>query len=187
MKTQPDYSKLDEALTEAGSTLHPSELHGLICGMLVSPKDIAEAWQEVVKASQKASHIHSLVEGLYQLSKKQLEEFLFEFNLVLPHEEQPLPLRAEAITLWSQGFLTGLKLVHIPIENRDESECTEAIEDIIEIAKMNYEEVMANEEDESAYTEIVEYVRMAAILIYQAYRDKNSSPAVLSSPSHHIH
>ncbi len=38
---------------------------------------------------------------------------------------------------------------------------------MIEIAKMNYEQVVDSEEDENAYVELVEYVRVAVILIYQ--------------------
>jgi uncharacterized protein YgfB (UPF0149 family) len=63
---------------------------------------------------------------------------------------------------------------------------TEAINDIIEIAKMNYEEVVASEEDETAYIELVEYVRLAVILIYQNLREQEKTSKSTSS-SNHLH
>ena len=54
----------------------------------------------------------------------------------------------------------------MPILGRDDSELTEAIDDLIEIAKMNYEQVESSDEDEEAYVELSEYVRMAVIHIY---------------------
>ena len=66
---------------------------------------------------------------------------------------------------------------------RTPSDMTEAINDMIEIAKMNYEEVVAGEEDEAAYTELVEYVRMAAILIYQEMHELGAD----APRSKHLH
>ena len=48
---------------------------------------------------------------------------------------------------------------------------------MVEIAKMNYEEVVESEEDETAYVELVEYVRMAAILIYEELRRRGNYKA----------
>lgn len=58
--------------------------------------------------------------------------------------------------------------------------------DVIEIAKMNYEAVVASEEDEAAYVELVEYVRMAVILIYQDLRE-SESPERTSKTNKHVH
>ena len=119
---------------------------------------------------------------LKESTAKQLAEFLFELEMLLPNDEEPLPSRAEALTLWCQGLLTGLKLADIQVEGRKPSELTEAINDIIQIAKMSYEQVVASEEDEEAYTELVEFVRMAVVLIYQDLREqevtKKDSPLV---------
>ncbi len=115
---------------------------------------------------------HQVLQDLFTASGKQLDEFLFEFQLILPPDAEVLPLRAEALTLWCQGYLTGLKLAEVQLVGRSAGDVTEAINDIIEIAKMNYEEVSASEEDEAAYMELVEYVRMAAVLIYQEMHEE---------------
>lgn len=182
----PNYRVLDQALNKTSLKLHPSQVHGLVCGILTGDTTGTTAWEELVTGGEETPKAHEVLQELYDTSAKQLAEFLFEFQLVLPSDSEQLPVRAEALTLWCQGFLTGLKLVQIPIVDREASEMTEAINDIIEIAKMNYEDVVASEEDEAAYVELVEYVRMAVILIYQDIREANA-PKQPSWSSNHLH
>lgn len=167
----PTYAELTQALGDTTLKLHPSQIHGLICGILCGQPNNAAIWTEWLKGEKITRKVAQLLKKLYEGSERQLKEFAFELQLLLPMDTEDLTARAEALTLWSQGFLTGLKLVNVPIVSREPSEATEAINDLIEIAKMNYEEVVANEEDEAAYMELVEYVRMAAILIYQDKRE----------------
>jgi uncharacterized protein len=171
----PTYSTFQKMLDDK---LHPSQVHGLICGVLcVNTSSIA--WEGLLSTGKKLqAKVRALLKELHQMSKQQLEEFLFEFELLLPEDENLLPQRAEALKLWCQGFLTGLKLMQIPLEKRPPSDVTEAINDLIEIARMN-DEVIAStetaEEDEANYAELVEYVRIAVILIYQDLQEESTS------------
>ncbi len=190
-KPLPDYSALEQALNNTALKLHPSQVHGLVCGILCGhPNSRTAAWEELITGSEKKSNskkTHDLLQSLYDVSAKQLDEFLFEFQLMLPTETEALPVRAEALTLWCQGMLTGLKLAQVSLVDRAPSDTTEAINDLIEIAKMNFEEVMANEEDETAYVELVEYVRMAVILIYENMHEKDASNVQVASTSKRLH
>jgi uncharacterized protein YgfB (UPF0149 family) len=184
-KTLPSFRELETALNKTALKLHPSQVHGLVCGILCGhTSNRTAAWEELITGGKESGKTHELLQALYDVSAKQLEEFLFEFQLVLPGGSDELPQRAEALTLWCQGILTGLKLAQIPIIDRDPSEITEAIDDLIEIAKMNYEEVIASEEDETAYVELVEYVRMAVILIYQDMHEKTATSNTVKSTNH---
>lgn len=182
----PKYNELSQALKQTTLKLHPSQVHGLICGILCGPKQNKSAWEDLVTGAKTTDKTHKILENLYSSSANLLNDFLIEFQLILPTDTKTLPMRAEALTLWCQGFLTGLKLVNIPIVNREPGEITEAINDIIEIAKMNYEEVVANEEDEVAYTELVEFIRVAVILIYQDLKEIEDS-SKSSTISTHLH
>jgi uncharacterized protein YgfB (UPF0149 family) len=184
--TLPTYRELNQALNKTTLKLHPSQAHGIICGVLCAKSRPAQsAWEELITGGKDPVKAHELLQNLYDESNKQLAEFLFEFQLILPDDSEELPMRAEALTLWCQGFLTGLKIVQIPIVEREPGEITEAINDIIEIAKMNYEDVVASEEDEAAYIELVEYVRMAVILIYQdTHEDEANKSTDTSNPLH---
>ncbi len=181
----PTFKTLEQTLDKTVLKLHPSQVHGLICGILCGNANPKSAWENLVTGGDESVKTHEVLQSLYDASAKQLEEFLFELELMLPPDSDALPLRAEALTMWCQGFLTGLKLVDVPIVDREPSDMTEAINDIIEIAKMNYEEVMASEEDETAYVELVEFVRVAVILIYQETREAAGKKSNDSTPYLH--
>ncbi len=184
----PNYQELNLALNKTTLKLHASQAHGLMCGILSGNANPQSAWEELVTGGKGPAKTHVVLQDLYVASAKQLEDFLFEFQLVLPADSEELPARAEALTLWCQGYLTGLKLAQIQLVERKPSEMTEAINDLIEIAKMNYEEVVASEEDEAAYIELVEYVRMAVILIYQDIREEEAAAKkTVKNTSHHLH
>jgi uncharacterized protein len=183
--SMPNYRELDQALSKTPLKLHPSQVHGLICGILCGNPDSNAAWEELVTGDKETGKTHDLLQSLFNYSAHQLDEFLFEFELVLPPDSEDLRARAEALTLWCQGHLTGLKLSQVQIVDRGPGEMTEAINDLIEIAKMNYEEVVASEEDEAAYVELIEYVRMAIILIYQDIRGYDARKK--ASSSNHLH
>jgi uncharacterized protein YgfB (UPF0149 family) len=178
----PSYQELDLALGKTKLKLHPSQVHGLICGILCGNANQKADWETLVTGGEKESKsVHQTLEALFTATQQQLSEFLFELQMILPVDEVELPIRAEALTLWCQGMLTGLKISQVPIVDREPSELTEAINDFIEIAKMNYEDVVANEEDEVAYTELVEYVRMAVILVYQELQGGAASLSAANS------
>jgi uncharacterized protein YgfB (UPF0149 family) len=182
----PNYADLSATLLETTLKLHASQVHGLISGILSGNKGDSHAWKELVTGGKDVPAVQQMLDDLYAASKSQLEEHLFEFQLVLPDDDQLLPVRAEALTLWCQGFLTGLKLAQVPVETRDESELSEAIQDLIEIAKMNYEEVVESDEDDDAYIELVEFVRVAAIFIYEDLRGVDACDIAHCS-SQHLH
>lgn len=183
----PTYTELNQALSKTTLKLHPSQVHGLVSGILCGNPYSTAAWEELVTGGKEPAKTHEVLQALYDTSAKQLDEFLLEFQLVLPPDSEVLPERAEALTLWCQGFLTGLKLAQVQIVDRHPGEITEAINDIIEIAKMNYEEVVESEEDEVAYVELIEYVRMAIILIYQDLRESEAINKKSSKSSNHLH
>ncbi|EKD70030.1 MAG: hypothetical protein ACD_46C00666G0001 [uncultured bacterium] len=182
----PTYVELNHALAKTTLKLHPSQVHGLLSGILCGNPNSPSAWEELITGDKGSKKTHEVLQGVYESTAKSLNDFLFEFQLLLPSDKEELPLRAEALTMWCQGFLTGLKLTQVQIISREPSEMTEAINDIIEIAKMDYEEVVASEEDETAYVELIEFVRMAVILIYQDLHEDGQTKEV-SDSSNHLH
>ena len=182
----PEYDEVSHALDTTHLKPHASQVHGLISGVLCGNPKGGMAWEELVTGGKDAGKAHDVLELLYTATAQQLKDFLFEFQLLLPNDNYPLPERAEALTLWTQGFLTGLKMANVQLIERGAGEVTEAINDMIEIAKMNHEDVVASEEDENAYTELVEFVRMATVLIYQELSESDVSTKTAGS-HHRLH
>src|SRR3990167_11424940 len=116
--TLPKFFELSQALNQTTLKLHPSQAHGLICGILCGTSPGAAPWQDLITGEKSTRLTHDLLQNLYDISTRVLESYLVEFQLILPEDSCELPARAEALTLWCQGFLTGLKLVDIPIVDR---------------------------------------------------------------------
>lgn len=173
----PTFVEFSDALNQTEFNMHASEAHGLLTGILCGvPAERDKAWHALLSgAEESAQNTQQMLQAVFQATNKQLVDDLFEFQLLLPADTEALPICAEALTLWCQGFLTGLKMVNVSSASGKDGEVTEVLGDLVEIAKMNYEEVVASEEDEAAYVELVEYVRMAVVLIYQDMREQEDA------------
>jgi uncharacterized protein YgfB (UPF0149 family) len=88
------------------------------------------------------------------------------FDLLLPPDERPLRIRARAVLDWVRGLLFGLALGGL---ERDQlfGQAGEAFDDLVELTRMDVEAVADNDTDEQALTEIVEFLRIAAMLILE--------------------
>ena len=109
-------------------------------------------------------------------------------ELLLPPDEEGMPLRARELGRWCHGFVTGLALGGITSKELDEEECEDALERFQEIAEISYDDIEIDEEDEIAYTEVSEYVRMAVLMIYsdiQASADRSGGQS--NQTSKHLH
>ena len=182
--TLPQFDEITTALEETELKLHASQIHGLITGVLCGNFNEETDWQELVMGEKLAGETAEKLQLLYEGTAKQLQDFLFEFNLLMPSDELDLSIRAEALTVWCQGYLTGLKVAGVPITDREPGELTEAIDDLIEIAKMNYSQVVESEEDEVAYAELAEYVRVVVIFIFQEVRAEVSGRSAENTNLH---
>lgn len=180
-----EFDDLTEALDHTELKLHASQVHGLISGLLCGNFDHKSAWDELLLGEKLSGDTKQSLQAMFDGTAEQLSDFLFEFKMVLPSDDEDLSVRAEALGVWCQGYLTGLQTGGVPIVDREPGELTEAINDLVEIAKMNYEQVVASEEDEEAYTELVEYVRMAVIYVYQELHEGEMPHEESGCCSHH--
>lgn len=165
----PNYSDLNDALEDATSDFQPAEAHGLLCGIICATPDERNAdWGKILTNQQANPDALELLQQLYTSSTQQLGEFSFEFNLLLPDDDVDLNQRTESLGLWCQGFLTGLQQGD---KNKPLSEdAQDALKDITEIAQVNFGDIPSTDEDESAYADLVEYVRLAVLMIYHEYK-----------------
>ena len=87
----------------------------------------------------------------------------------MPDDDQPLRRRVEALSNWCQGFLLGLGLGGVREGSGLPGDSQEVMRDFAEISRLGHGDGN-KEEEESAYAEIVEYVRMAVLLVYEELR-----------------
>ncbi len=169
----PSYTELTDILQNIQPNCHASQIHGLLCGLIcaTSGDDALDIWQSVFPGVKKKRNAEGVLKALYESTYHQLSEFSFEFTLVLPEDDGDINVRAESLGLWCQGFLTGLEQSDISDRVLENAELKEALDDIIEIAQLNFGDIDSNEEDETAYFELVEYVRLSALMIFHELRN----------------
>lgn len=180
----PSYAELTDVLNKTHVNSNAAQVHGLLCGFICGiPEGKNKIWEEVIfgSNSKKNKETSEILQQLYETSYHQLSEFSFEFSLLLPDDDENINLRAEALGSWCQGFLTAIEYSKIPLQEQEEgsNEITEALDDLTEIAQIDFDEITTNEEDETAYFELTEYVRLTILMIFQ---ELNSHPLENEEP-----
>jgi len=194
-----DHNELDAVLKQAGSDWNAAQAHGLLCGRLAGlGTDGALTWVEQVlgdrnTASEACAECEQSLDRVFQSTWQQLAERQSEFDLLLPGEEEDISVRAESIGFWCEGFLHGLVSARHgdALKKRLAMEpLSDLIKDMLEITRASFDEGEDEEGSESSYTELVEYVRVAAQLAYEELAefrtagDQNPVRAAVSDALH---
>ena len=162
----PSFTTLADALRSTGMAIDPSELHGSLCGYLSGGgQSDADDWlQRLALEADITTVPDDALDQLRAATRAQFAAQDFGFELLLPDEDAPLVERAEALVGWCRGFLGGFGLA-APAADTLSGEATEALQDLARIAASDlaYED---SETDEDALAEIVEFVRVAALLLH---------------------
>ncbi|ABM00927.1 UPF0149 family protein [Shewanella amazonensis] len=191
MATPPSLKieKLLGALEAAEIGQHPVEVHGAMVGLIAGGVEQGRgAWLkpllELMNDGQSIpAELQALVEELFVDTQARLGEIDFGFMPLLPEEEEPLCDRVEALSLWVQSFLAGLAIIQ-PGLNQASEDVREVIADLAAVAQVEID-VVDDEESETAYVEILEFVRMAAIHCYQEFGPQDGGGAI--QPSNNLH
>ncbi|MDP6968490.1 MAG: UPF0149 family protein [Gammaproteobacteria bacterium] len=152
----------------------PAELHGLMCGQLAAGVRFdADAWLAMVVAHLDVQEIEddddkAELVGLYELALSQLSDGGFTFALLLPEDDTELAARAESLGSWCSGFLGGFGLAFDRKTQKLTADITETMDDLSQIALISLEDE-DDAEAEQGLMELVEYVRMAALMVFSEF------------------
>ncbi len=169
------HGDIEDALRRCGSSWNAGQAHGLLCGRLsVSGADGASGWVDLVLSDtdpQDAlrAECETMLNALCASTWRQLVERQSEFELLLPGDEDTTAARAEAMAQWCEGFLHGLvsEKHNEALKERLAAEpLADIIRDMLQITRAAAEEDDV-EAEETAYVELVEYLRVAAQLAYE--------------------
>lgn len=131
-----------------------------------------------------------MLESLYEITWQQLAERQSEFTLLLPNDDASAAVRAAAMAQWCAGFLHGLvsESHGDALRQRLASEpLSDIIKDLIEISRATAGDDN-DEGNERAFTELVEYLRVAAQLAYEELAEfRGTSPRPLQGGSGRLH
>lgn len=172
VKQIPDYAEIDDVLVETRARIDAAESHGILCGMLSAGGHVAERdWlSQVVPEEKSGMERYDTLLALFHATVWQLGDPQFSFTMLLPDDEAPLEDRTQGLAHWCSGFLYGLGLGGVTESTQLPGEAAEVLGDLAKIASVDYELDEAGEEEERAYEEVVEYVRVAALLVFESMR-----------------
>lgn len=180
-----NYQHLQEELSKFGHDIVPAELQGTAYGFvsLKSGKEAQALWaRHLMEEFQE--HIDNpdytgllyMFGQLFTDAQNSLESESFAINLCLPDDEQELHKRVEALGSWCKGFMYGLGLVGEP-ETLSEPEIQDALNDLTKMMALALDP-SEPEEDERAFHELVEYVRLIPAMIHQHAQSEKKEETV---------
>jgi uncharacterized protein len=169
---QVTFREIASVLESAGSQVVAAEGHGCLCGALcTSPDYTLERWVEELIAIDGDDPEAELAPNaplrlLFADTHRALRGDEMAFEPLLPDDDEPLEQRATALSQWCQGFLYGFGTGK-PMRDEDlEGQVEEILRDLSHIAAAAVDVGAAGEDEEEAYAEVVEYLRVGVQLIH---------------------
>ncbi len=185
----PGYNTLASVLTQQGVGMTPAEMHGLISGLICGGSH-NNNWQTLVHdlTNEGMAFSQTLAQPLQEMHEaigNSLEDEGFLFQLYLPEDDDITVFdRADALAGWVNHFLLGLGVAQ-PKIGQVKGETGEAIDDLRTIAQLGYDEDEDQEELEQSLEEVIEYVRVAALLCHDTLTRAIPTNVVMKKPTLH--
>ena len=180
------------ALDSARADVSIAEFHGTFCAFLCTraPAD-CRAWvNEIVvhgladTAAEDSLWRECLTE-IGDLAREALEGGECDLEILLPDDDQPLAERSRALIDWCSGFLYGFGLQPAAVREILSADAREVVDDIVEFTHM---EVTSAEDEgqigEKSYVELVEYLRIGVLLVYEEIIHGAEAPGADSGALH---
>lgn len=170
-----EFDELANLFVELKVYSSPSELHGLLCGYLARGDQFDEqSWLEGAATFLEQERFDidehkTLLLEMFATTQQQFMADGFELLMLLPEDDVVISERAESLGRWCQGFVTGFGSA----VTRVSEEARETLDDLGQIAQIDDEDIEADEESEQNFMQLVEYARMAAIMLFSEIHASN--------------
>jgi uncharacterized protein YgfB (UPF0149 family) len=163
------YAEIQRVLADERSMTDAAEAHGTLAGALCTASSYRfEDWLQEILPEGRAQPISTgALRGLYFLTTETLAGAEMSFEPLLPEDAQPLDERATALSQWCVGFLYGLGSGSIQDLSKLPGEVGEVVKDFDELTRVGVGAGESEEENESAYAELVEFVRVGVQLVFE--------------------
>jgi uncharacterized protein YgfB (UPF0149 family) len=174
-----EYDDISQAISNLGLNFLPEELHGQMCGVLISsPISKVEDWLFELIGSRDENNIIAKsgvtkISGLLSATLSDLNNNEFKFELLMPDDEALMPIKLQSLANWCDSFLYGFALSEVKIDEGSES--MGFIKDLSEIAMVDTQDD-ANVQNDLALEELLEYVRVGVLLLQENHRPVVKNP-----------
>ena len=179
LKDALDFDLIADVFVTESITASPAELHGQLCGYLASGVTLPlEDWLTMVAEfcdieGWKEDASRAVIIELYTATLTLLQNGEFALVPSIADEDAELCERGVTLSQWAHGFLAGYGLSGQKKDLSDETK--QILRDFANISGMQAEmrALEDNNDNEADLTELVEYVRLSAIMLYTEHHDIN--------------
>jgi uncharacterized protein YgfB (UPF0149 family) len=164
------FEQTQSALQTEEFGITTTELHGFLCGVLsidisypiqTSIAVLAPDYENVILSAP----VNAQLNEFYEHVKSQMTDPELQLTLMIPeNNEIDLSTRVNALAAWCDGYLYGLANAGLQDASQLPQDTLEIIQDLSRIAQLDGADT-GEEEEELSYVELMEYVRMAALLV----------------------
>jgi uncharacterized protein YgfB (UPF0149 family) len=171
------YAELQKTLANSRALTDAPEAHGTLAGALCAAEDYAlEDWLVELYADGRTDpDAHAALFAIFEATRAALAS------------DQPLAARTTALGQWCQGFLYGLGSSRIPDPEALPEQIGEIVRDLSAITQVAVDEGESEETNESSYTELVEFVRVGAQLLFDELQPWRVPAATEGVPPASLH
>jgi uncharacterized protein YgfB (UPF0149 family) len=118
------------------------------------------------------------LEELLNSSREQLADEDMQLSLWLPDDDETLEDRTMALSQWCAGFLAALGSGEDDASKAMSEDANEALKDLQKISTADVSDTSESEDDENAFTEIVEYIRVVILMIREDLRGPDTQDII---------
>lgn len=179
-----DYYAVDDALARAQTSMDPSDCHGLLAGLICAagfadPRLwMAEVFEDYNPKDKPQAEAFRLVQALYEDELARMNSPDLDFALLLPDDEDALRDRVASLGSWCGGFLSGLGLGGVKEQAQLPEEISELIDDFAQITRVDFDLDSPDEEEQAAFEEVVEYVRIGVLFVNEELQPSKAPPRI---------
>ncbi len=169
MSPASPYPDLCQLLADAHAVTEPAEAHGTLVGALcaVGGYQLADWLSEILPEGPVPAAAASVLATLYDDTLGALQATDMQFEVLLPDDTEALEERTRALSLWCNGFLYGIGSNGAGDPRQLPPDAAEIVRDLGEISHAAVDGRQSNEENETAFAELVEFVRVGVQLVFE--------------------
>lgn len=144
-----------------------AETHGVVIGLLAggprqSDHELADQLAGLQVGDWNSERIQTDLGPAIATLRSELASPDMDFKPLLPTDDRPLAERTGCLAAWVTGFLAGFGAGAPALEKPDSNEALRLLE---QIARAGIDPDADDEEQEEAFAELSEFVRVAALLL----------------------
>ena len=174
-----NYAQLQRLMAHCRALTEPAEAHGTLAGALCATDSYGvDDWlAEILPEGAEQRVAGAGLRGLYDATRAALTGMQMQFALLLPDDDEPIELRAAALTLWCNGFVYGLGSGGAPDPERLPGDAGEIVRDLAQIMRAGVDQREGLEANEMALAELVEFVRVGVQVVFEELGALRQPPA----------